>query len=99
MSAALSIDNGEAALVCFPYDGTGRKCEVFNSITSESTFVPNYEHAGGRLGLYRGKPTTVGSYDGVERNKVETLTSSGWRTLNDFPKKYLKKNIYLFNLF
>ena len=90
MTAALSIDNGEMALICFPYDGVDRKCEVFNSRTSISTFQTNHRHLGGKLALYRGKPTTVGSYYGDVRNKVESLTSSGWNVLNDFPKTYFK---------
>ena len=92
MSAALSIYNGTAALVCFPDDYVQKKCEVFNSRISRSTFETNYRHSAGSLGLYRGKPTTVGGYGGDERNKVETLSSSGWRTLNDFPKKYFEKS-------
>ena len=100
MSAAISIENGKKALVCFPSDDE-RKCEVFDSATSNSTFATRYRHWGGRLGFYRGKPTTVGSdYDesGDGTNKVEFLSSSGWRTLNDFPKKYLKKT-FIYEIF
>ena len=56
------------------------------------TFHSSYAHWGGKLGNYNGKPTSVGSYGS---NKVETLSSSGWSTLPDFPKRYLK-NIFLY---
>ena len=96
MSAAISIDNGERALVCFPYDELNKNCEIFDSKTSIPTFETKYQHGFGKLGNYRGKPTTVGGDGRIDRNKVETLSSSGWRVLNDFPKKYLKKSfIYL----
>ena len=94
-SAALSIKNGEKALICFPYDGERRKCEVFDSKTSKSSFETKYPHHFGKLGLYRGKPTTVGSEYGDERNKTETLSSSGWRVLNEFPKRYLKNHLFI----
>ena len=80
------------ALVCFPADSEYKKCEVFYSKTSRSTNETSYKHASGKLGLYRGKPTTVGSRYGDDRNKVETFSSSGWRTLTDFPEKYLKNH-------
>ena len=87
MSAAISIENEKMALVCFD-DFSYKKCELFDSKTSRSTFKTSYQHGGGKIGLYRGKPTTVGSDRGKERNKVETLSLSGWRILNDFPKRY-----------
>ena len=93
-SAAISINNGEEALVCFPFDDFYKNCEVFDSKTSKSTFKTKYRHRGGKLGFYRGQPTTVGSEYGDGRNKVETLSSSGWRVLNDFPK-YLKNHLFI----
>ena len=96
MSAAISIENGEMALLCFPYDGEFKNCEVFNSTTSKPSFATRYRHRGGKLGNYRGKPTTVGSSEGNEKNKVETLTSSGWITLIDFPKRYSKNHVIFY---
>ena len=96
MSAALSINNGEMALVCFPFVSSFKECEVFDSKISTSTFKTSYSHSNAKLGLYRGKATTVGGSHGAEnKNKVETLTLSGWKDLNDFPKKYLKKSYLL----
>ena len=92
-SAALSIKNGENALICFPDDYSSRRCEVYDSKIVMSTYETNYPHQGGKLALYRGKPTTVGSSSGDGSNTSETLSSSGWRRLTDFPKKYFKKVI------
>ena len=96
-SAALSIDNGDKALICFPGNDNliARQCEVFDLFTSASTHSTSFKHYGGKLGLYNGQPTTVGSQvepqDWENRNdwkKVETLTSSGWMALTDFPRYF-----------
>ena len=95
MSAALTIEDGEKALICFDLNSL-KTCEIFNGTNSIATYSVNHKHFGGKLGFYRGKPTTVGSrsgdyYTGEGKNKVETLQSSGWSTLSDFPKRYSKK--------
>ena len=91
MSAALPIDDGDSALICFPDDGVYRNCEEFNTITTvsrESTAAPG--HPGGQLAFYMGQPTTVGywNYWGNPTNKVETLGPSGWTFLTDFPRYF-----------
>ena len=87
-SAALAIENGEKALVCFPNDGSNKKCQIFDTVTSPTiyTWHATFTHNGGRLGFYKGNPTTVGSnyVDHELAVKVETLTSTGWALLPDF---------------
>lgn len=69
-------------------------------------FISKHFHWGGKLGFYKGNPTTVGSaVDQVDEyhemvhggnNKVETLLNSnftGWSSLTDFPQKLLKNKI------
>ena len=86
-SAALSVENGEKALLCFPDDSESKKCEVFDGTASVSTYSTFSRHWGGKLGLFKGQPTTVGN-DGSsdDSNNVETLSYSGWLTLADFPR-------------
>ena len=87
-SAALTLDDGQKALICFDYVDDNR-CENFDGEFSTETFSSNYAHWGGALGFYQEKPTTVGSYRRYGGNKVETLGSSGWTSLPDIPmKKY-----------
>ena len=90
MSAALAIENGEKALICFPNDLRYKDCTIFDTVTTPSikTSATTYSHAGGGLGFYKGNPTTVGSHDAspeLGAVKVETLTSTGWSTMADFP--------------
>ena len=91
--AALSIENGEKALICFDVFDKN-KCEVHDGEYSMSTFSSRFTHHGGKLGYFRGKPTTVGGSYGrlsfgscYERNKVESLHSFGWSGLPDFPER------------
>ena len=79
-SAALTIDNGEKALIFFPEDG-GRKCEIFDSEQSVSTHSTSTSHNYGKLGFYKGKPTAVGG-----TKKVETFNSYRWSTLPEFSR-------------
>ena len=82
-SAALSIEDGEKALICFDYSEQIR-CEIFDGSKIKSTHASTHRHAGGKLGFYKGKPTTVG---GEHSNKVETWSkTSGWSSLPDFPE-------------
>merc|ERR1712127_1176015 len=86
--AALSIENGQKALVCFggSFSGDTRKsCEIFDGeVFTETTFAADYNHQNGALGLYNNQPTTVGS--SVEMHqKVETLSATGWTALPDHP--------------
>ena len=89
LSAALPIEDGGKALICFDIHDPHSRCEVYDSESSEltSTFETKYSHRGGKLGLYRGKPMTVGSSSGDGRNKTEILDSSGWFNSTEFPYK------------
>ena len=91
-SAALSIENGEKVLICFNTDFWAQNCEVFDGKSSVIKFEANYGHVAGGLAFYKGQPTTVGSLSDVfergDTNKVETLSPSGWKILDDFPEKY-----------
>lgn len=93
MSAALPIEHGEKALICFPDDGSYKKCEIFDSKASILTAGTAFSHRGGKLGFYKGKPTTVGTTLGLsdELNKVETLSTSGWLNLADHPLQFEQK--------
>ena len=87
-SAALSIEHEGKALICFPADDETKKCEVFDPATSSSSSTHSsiFPHYGGMLGLYKGQATTVGNDGfGNDTNKVETISSSGWSSLPDFP--------------
>ena len=93
-SAALAIDEGTRALICFPRSDSpdiseSRNCEIFDTVISVPTHRSQYNHAGGGLGLYVGQPTTVGDVTGGEligNVKVEIYYSSkGWASLSDFP--------------
>ncbi|CBY13455.1 unnamed protein product [Oikopleura dioica] len=85
--AALSIENGKKALICFGWNGDFRKtCEIFDGSTTVSTIASNWTHHYGGLGLYKNQPTSVGCYD-EEHQKAETLSASGWNSLPDHPKR------------
>ena len=90
ISAAITVKDGREALICFE-SGSYNRCEVYNGRSSKSTFKTKFSHWGGKLGVYKDKPTTVGSYCGHGKNSVETLQSSGWSTLAEFPRRYLKQ--------
>ena len=102
-SAALTVQDGKKALICFDWDRgvNGKKCEYFDG--EHSSILKNknidmeskYRHWYGKLGYYKGKPTSVGSNGGSGMNEVETLDSTGWSTLTDFPKELVKKKILI----
>jgi hypothetical protein len=73
------------ALVCFgKYDDTRKSCEIFDGSSSAPTFAADWTHVYGALGLYKHQPATVGCED-AHHQKVETLSSTGWTALPDFP--------------
>ncbi|CBY36748.1 unnamed protein product [Oikopleura dioica] len=85
--AALSIENGKKALICFGSSGDIRKtCEIFDGSTTVSTFASDWTHRYGSLGLYKNQPTSVGCWS-EEHQKAETLSASGWNSLPDHPKR------------
>ncbi|CBY13668.1 unnamed protein product [Oikopleura dioica] len=89
--AALSIENGEKALICFGESGE-KTCEIFDGSTTVSTFASNWTHYGGALGLYKNQPTSVGcSFE--KHQKAETLSASGWTSLPDHPKRISKHSL------
>lgn len=73
------------AIICFANVDDG-KCNLFDGSTISSTFSTTYPHSHGSLGLYENNPTTVGCAYDAGKGKVETLTSSGWLSLNDHPQ-------------
>ncbi|CBY14190.1 unnamed protein product [Oikopleura dioica] len=85
--AALSIENGNKALICFgSFDDICKTCEIFDGSTTVSTFASDSTHRDGGLGLYKNQPTSVGCYD-WKHQKAETLSATGWITLPDHPKR------------
>ncbi|CBY43358.1 unnamed protein product, partial [Oikopleura dioica] len=85
--AALSIENGKKALICFGNSGDIRKtCEIFDGSTTVSTFSADSTHYNGGLGLYKNQPTSVGCFEEFHQ-KAETLSASGWIALPDHPKR------------
>jgi hypothetical protein len=75
------------ALVCFgdDYFGDTRKsCEIFDGSSSAPTFAAEWSHAYGALGLFKNQPATVGC-GAANHQKAETLSSTGWTALPDFP--------------
>ncbi|CBY14186.1 unnamed protein product [Oikopleura dioica] len=85
--AALSIENGKKALICFGSSGGVRRtCEIFDGSTTVSTFASDWTHQRGGLGLYKNQPASVGCY--YERHqKAETLSATGWTALPNHPKR------------
>ncbi|CBY14778.1 unnamed protein product [Oikopleura dioica] len=85
--AALSIENGKKALICFGYSSYNRKtCEIFDGSTTVSTVSADSTHSFGGLGLYKNQPTSVGCYS-EQHQKAETLSATGWISLPDHPKR------------
>ncbi|CBY14626.1 unnamed protein product [Oikopleura dioica] len=85
--AALSIENGKKALICFGPSGDIRKtCEIFDGSTTVSTFSADWTHYLGGLGLYKNQPASVGCVDEIHQ-KAEMLSASGWMALPDHPKR------------
>jgi len=85
--AALSIENGKKALICFgPYAGVRKTCEIFDGSTTVSTFSADWTHYHGGLGLYKNQPTSVGCWS-EQHQKAETLSATGWTALPNHPKR------------
>jgi hypothetical protein len=83
--AAVSIENGQKALVCFGFlDDIRKSCEIFDGSATSTTFAAEWTHRFGGLGLYNNQPATVGCYQ-TKHNKAETLSSTGWTALPDHP--------------
>ena len=74
--------------MCFEQSSSGTECDLFDGTSSTPTFSSNFPHSYGSLGFYEGKPTTVGvsSEYPAGAKKVETLTGSGWISLDDHPE-------------
>jgi hypothetical protein len=68
-------------LICFDVESNS-KCEIFDGINSTKTFSSRWEHYQGGLGLYKGRPATIGGY---LENKAETLIETGWIKLPHHP--------------
>ncbi|CBY11676.1 unnamed protein product, partial [Oikopleura dioica] len=84
--AALSIENGKKALICFGVSGEIRKtCEIFDDSTTVSTFASDSTHRHGGLGLYKNQPASVGC-GSEQHQKAETLSATGWIALPNHPK-------------
>ncbi|CBY12590.1 unnamed protein product [Oikopleura dioica] len=83
--AALSIENGEKALICFGYYFR-KTCDIFDGSTTVSTFSADSTHKFGGLGLYKNQPTSVGC-SSEKHQKAETLSATGWTSLPDHPKR------------
>merc|ERR1712127_1410 len=78
--AALAIENGSKALICF---GRTSNCDVFDGSTVVETFSSSYPHRYVGLGFYNNQPTTVGNVNAEGAGKVETLGPNGWTSLPD----------------
>ncbi|CBY15163.1 unnamed protein product [Oikopleura dioica] len=89
-SEALSINSGSLALICFGvFDNS---CETFDGTTAATTFSATWTHALGGLGMYQNQPATVGCWN-AKHKKAETLSSTGWSALPDFPKRIYEHSI------
>ncbi|CBY14988.1 unnamed protein product, partial [Oikopleura dioica] len=84
--AALSIEKGKKALICFGTSDISKTCEIFDGSTTVSTFSADSTHYDGGLGLYKNQPTSVGCYSETHQ-KAETLSASGWTSLPNHPKR------------
>ncbi|CBY12646.1 unnamed protein product [Oikopleura dioica] len=80
-----------SALICFgQHLGANWKiCEVFTGSSVFSTYSTSYSHKYSALGFYNRQPITVGSENSDGQRKVETLSSTGWTSLDDSPMNYL----------
>jgi len=84
--AALPIESGSKALICFGSTSPGNYCDVFNGVSVVTTHSSAYSHYHAGLAFYSGRPTTVGGGQTDGARKVETLTETGWQELADFSK-------------
>jgi len=96
--AAVSIENGQKALVCFGNVGSGdtrKSCEIFDGSASAPTFATEWTHATGGLGLFNNQPATVGCVDPNDgrHQKAETLTATGWIPLPDHPLRVTQHSL------
>ena len=84
------MQDGQAALICFEKDAPYKKCEIFDGSASVAQASSTYAHHGGKLGMYKGNPTTVGSWVGYNggNNRVETFKAGSWSSLANHPKGY-----------
>ncbi|CBY14684.1 unnamed protein product [Oikopleura dioica] len=89
-SEALSINSGSLALICFGYND--KSCETFDGTTAATTFSATWTHYYGGLGMYRNQPATVGCFT-AKHIKAETLSSTGWSDLPDFPMRIYSHSI------
>lgn len=89
--AALSISENSQALICFGQHigADWMICDVFTGSSVISTYSTSYSHKYSGLGFYNRQPITVGSELLDGQRKVETLSSTGWTSLDDSPKNYL----------
>ncbi|CBY37125.1 unnamed protein product, partial [Oikopleura dioica] len=94
--AALSIENGEKALICFGLSGEILKtCEIFDGSTTVSTFASDWTHYRGGLGLYKNQPTSVGCKS-EKHKKAETLSATGWTALPNHQKRISSHSLVAF---
>lgn len=100
-AAALSITDGTEStlmnfyqnlsllvLICFPSNDPAfeKTCQIFTGHSiSLLPYTTEFRHNDGGLALYNNQPITVASWEGTF--EVETLTSSGWMRLIDYPGK------------
>ncbi|CAG5091543.1 Oidioi.mRNA.OKI2018_I69.PAR.g13118.t1.cds [Oikopleura dioica] len=85
-SAAVALDGGNKALICFDYSrGDSKNCDLFDGEQSLRSFKTVYQHWWAKLALYKGQATSVGSYYKEGQKKVETLGTDGWTFLPDAP--------------
>ena len=83
---ALTIENGNKALICFEEDDPHTYCDIFDGKSITPTYSSVYPHQGGDLAFFKDYPTAVGSSVVKGRNKVETLYEDGWYSLPDQPR-------------
>ncbi|CAG5078443.1 Oidioi.mRNA.OKI2018_I69.PAR.g8986.t1.cds [Oikopleura dioica] len=86
-AAAISLDDGTKALICFEEHANYDSCELFDGKKAVQTHSTNLPHLHGALGMYYGQPTTMGGWHKEGKGKTETYTPEGWRQIVDHPKK------------
>ena len=73
-------------MICFGYIGmiNLKSCETFNGTSAVlSTFLTEWTHTGGGLGLYKDQPASVGCWN-ERHTKAEAFSPSGWNALPEF---------------
>jgi hypothetical protein len=81
--AAIAIEDGSKALICFGDTYPSNNCDVFDGSTVVTTFSTSYAHKNVGIGYYNNQPTTVGNDFAEGAGKVETLGPNGWTSLPD----------------